>query len=132
LVDGVTLIAEADNAEAAFKYFEAILGSELPRTAALDFSKLGLSHLDLLELGYPITEEEVWAAILDLPLDKALGQDGFTGRLYRSSWSVIKVDVMRAFHAISVMDCRSFHHQNEALLMVLPKVGNLEGLGDYL
>jgi hypothetical protein len=55
LVNGGTLVAEADKAEAAFKYYEAILGSELPRTAALDFSELGLPHLDLSELGRPFT-----------------------------------------------------------------------------
>jgi hypothetical protein len=90
----------------------------------LDFSELGLPYLDLSELGRPITEEEVWDAIRDLPLDKALGPDGFTGRFYMSSWSVIKTDVVRAFQAISVMDCRSFHHLNEALLTLLPKVDN--------
>jgi hypothetical protein len=131
LVDGVTLVAEADKAEAAFKYYEAILGSKWPRTAALDFSELGLPRLDLSELGRPISEEEVWAAIQDLPLDKVPGPDGFTGHFYRSSWSVIKADVVRAFQAISVMDCRSFHHLNEALITLLPRVDNLEGLGDY-
>jgi hypothetical protein len=29
------------------------------------------------------------------------------------------------------MDCRSFHHLNEALLTLLPKVDNPEALGDY-
>jgi hypothetical protein len=41
-------------------YYEAILESELPRSTALDFSELGLLRLDL---GRPITEEEVWEAI---------------------------------------------------------------------
>jgi hypothetical protein len=131
LVDGVTLAAEADKAEVAFKYYDAILGSELPRAAVLDFSELGLPCLDLSELGRPISEEEVWAAIQDLPHDKAPGPDGFTGRFYRSSWSVIKADMVRAFQAISVMDYLSFHHLNEALVTLLPKVDILEGLGDY-
>jgi hypothetical protein len=103
----------------------------LPRTAVLDFSELGLPCLDLSELGRPISKEEVWAAIQDLPHDKAPGPDGFTGRFYRSSWSVIKADMVRAFQAISVMDCRSFHHLNEALTTLLPKVDISEGLGDY-
>jgi hypothetical protein len=131
LVDGVTLVAEADKAKAAFKYYDAILGSELPRTAVLDFSELGLPCLDLSELGRPISEEELWATIQDLPHDKAPGADGFTGRFYRSSWSVIKADMVRAFQAISMMDCQSFHHLNEALITLLPKVDILEGLGDY-
>jgi hypothetical protein len=29
------------------------------------------------------------------------------------------------------MDCRSFHHLNEALITLLPKVDSPEGLGDY-
>jgi hypothetical protein len=29
------------------------------------------------------------------------------------------------------MDCRSFYHLNEALITLLPKVDNPEGLGDY-
>jgi hypothetical protein len=52
-------------------------------------------------------------------------------RLRTSSWPAIKVDVVRAFQSISVMDCRSFHHLNEALITLLPKVDNPEGLGDY-
>jgi hypothetical protein len=39
--------------------------------------------------------------------------------------------MVRAFQAISVVDCRSFHHLNEALITLLPKVDNQEGLGDY-
>jgi hypothetical protein len=39
--------------------------------------------------------------------------------------------MVRAFHAISAMDCRSFHHLNEALLMQLPKVDNPVALNDY-
>jgi hypothetical protein len=39
--------------------------------------------------------------------------------------------MVRAFQAISVMDCRSFHHLNEALITLLPKVDIPEGLGDY-
>jgi hypothetical protein len=39
--------------------------------------------------------------------------------------------MVRAFQAISVMDCRSFHHLNEALLTLLPKVDNPEVVGDY-
>jgi hypothetical protein len=131
LVDGVTLVVEAGKVEAAFKYYEATLGSELPRTAVLDFSELGLPCLDLSELDHPISEEEVWAAIQDLPHDKAPGPDGFAGRFYRSSWSIIKADVVRAFQAISVIDCQSFHHLNEALITLVPKVDNPEGLGDY-
>jgi hypothetical protein len=42
-------------------------------------------------------------------------------------WSFLQVVLVLAFHAISAMDCRSFHHLNEAL----PKVDNPKALGDY-
>jgi hypothetical protein len=67
----------------------------------------------------------------DLPLDKAPGSDDFTGRLYRSTWSIIKDDMVRAFQAIFVMDCQSFHHLNEALLTLLLKVDIPLPLSDY-
>jgi hypothetical protein len=39
--------------------------------------------------------------------------------------------MVRAFQAISMMYCRSFHHLNQALITLLPKVDIPEGLGDY-
>jgi hypothetical protein len=62
--------------------------------------------------------EEIWAVVKELPLDKASGHDGFIGRFYRSAWSIIKRDGIRAFDALSSMDCRSFHHLNDALLIL--------------
>jgi hypothetical protein len=66
-----------------------------------------------------------------LSLDKAPGPDGFTGRFYRSTWSIIKRDIIRAFDALSSMDCRSFHHLNDTFLILLPKTFDPLSLGDY-
>jgi hypothetical protein len=35
-----------------------------------------------------------------------------------SAWSIIKRDVIRAFDALSSMDCCSFHHLNDTLLIL--------------
>jgi hypothetical protein len=82
-------------------------------------------------LGCPFTEEEIWAVVKELPLDKAPSPDVFRGRFYRSAWSIIKRDVIHAFDALSSMDCRSFHHLNDALLIFLPKSPDPVSLGDY-
>jgi hypothetical protein len=97
----------------------------------LDFEALRIHRRDLSSLDRPFTEEEIWAVVKELPLDKAPRPDGFTGRFYRSAWSIIKRDVIRAFDALSSMDCRSFHHLNDALLILLPKSPDPVSLRNY-
>jgi hypothetical protein len=50
--------------------------------------------MDLSQLDSPITDEEVWSTIKALPMDRAPGPDGFTGRFYKACWTVIKSDFM--------------------------------------
>ncbi|CAN6347677.1 unnamed protein product [Urochloa humidicola] len=69
VVDGSTMVGE-DEEEATFQYFDEILGSTQDRSCALDFTTLGLLHLDLACLGYPFIEAEIWEVIKDLPMDK--------------------------------------------------------------
>jgi hypothetical protein len=130
-VNGATLVTEEEKAEAAFHYFSGILGTAHDREGRLDFEALGIHRRDLSSLGRPFTEEEIWAVVKELPLDKAPGPDGFTGHFYLSAWSIIKRDVIRAFNPLSSMDCRSFHHLNDALLILLPKSLDPVSLGDY-
>jgi hypothetical protein len=54
----------------------------MDRERTFNLTELGLSALDLADLEQPFTEEEIWATIKQLPSDKALGPDGFTGRFY--------------------------------------------------
>jgi hypothetical protein len=61
----------------------------------------------------------------------APGPDGFTGRFYLSAWSIIKRDIIHAFDDLSSMDCRSFHHLNDALFILLPKSPDPLSLCDY-
>lgn len=104
-VEGAILTYEEDKVAAAFDYFDTILGTRHCRSCALDFQALGLPQLDLLDLGRPFTEAEIWEVIRDLPLDKAPSPDRFTSRFYRSSWLIIKRDIIRDFDALSSMDC---------------------------
>lgn len=96
------------------------MGTGHNRGCVLDFQALGLPQLDLSDMGWPFIETEIWEVIKDLPLDRAPGPDGFTCRFYRSCWSIIRGDVIRAFDALSSMDCRSFHHLNDGLLTLIP------------
>jgi hypothetical protein len=130
-VEVVTLVAEEEKAEAGFNYFSGILGTDHDKEGRLNFEALGIHRRDISSLGCPFAEEEIWAVIKELPLDKAPWPDGFTGRFYRFARLVIKRGVIRAFDAFSSMDCRSFHHLNDVLLILLPKSPDPMSLGDY-
>lgn len=71
---------------------------------------------------YNITEEEVEKTTKAMPLDKAPGPDGFTGRLYASCWGIIKHDIMRAFGLFYHGDMHGLPGSNRSLVSLLPMV----------
>jgi len=54
------------------------------RDYTIDLGEIGIQEHELSLLDVPFSEEEVWATIKDMPMDKAPGPDGFTGRFYKS------------------------------------------------
>lgn len=60
-------------------------------------------------------------AIKSLPSDKAPGPDGFTGKFYKSCWSIIKDDILAAISAVWRRDFRNFRLLNSAFITLLPK-----------
>lgn len=75
-----------------------------------------LPQLDLTGIDACFSEEEIWAAVKEIPPDRAPGPDGFTGLFYRVAWGIIKHDVINAFNALWSLDARRFHLLNEALM----------------
>lgn len=63
----------------------------------------------------------MWETVTDLPLDKALGPDGFTGRFYKSWWNIIKEDVLLALSDIHQGHLFKFKLLNRTFIMLLPK-----------
>jgi hypothetical protein len=43
-------------------------------------------------------EDEVWAIVQAMPMEKAPGPDGFTGLLYQMAWPLIKCDILQALN----------------------------------
>lgn len=81
-------------AKAVDDYYSGLFGSTPERRHALMLNFLGLEARDLTHLEVPFTIEEVEKTVKGMPLDKAPGPDGFTGRFYASCWNIIKVDLM--------------------------------------
>ena len=84
-------------AQAIFDHFDSILGTPGSQELKVDFDSLLLPALGDSCFDHCFSEDEIWEAINDMPVDKAPGPDGFTGLFYKTAWSIVKADIMRAF-----------------------------------
>jgi len=114
-----------------FQYYENLLGTMEERQHTIDFAEIGIQQHDLSSLEAPFIEQEVWATIREMPLDKAPGPDGFTGRFYKSCWNIIKEDVMLALLAIQRGHVFRFRLLNTAFITLLPKKQDAISVGDF-
>ena len=73
----------------------------------------------------------MWRTILEIPVDKAPGPDGFTGAFYHHAWPIIKRDVMNAFNALWSLDGRSLYLLNQAYIYLLRKKPDASSVGDF-
>jgi hypothetical protein len=72
-----------------------VVKKEGPRCSQdFNWDNLHLSTCDLYILDEIFSKEEVHDAIKDLPFDKALDPDGFSGLFFKSCWDIIKDDIM--------------------------------------
>nr|ABF99797.1 retrotransposon protein, putative, LINE subclass [Oryza sativa Japonica Group] len=132
LQDGDQLAVSHDELqELASSHFGAILGTSVERDFALDLHSLGLCPAHLGGLDNPFSEEEVWAVVKALPSDKAPGPDGFTGRFYKTCWSVIKPEVMAALNSLFLANGRGFSSLNDTLISLLPKKDEAVDVKDF-
>lgn len=97
----------------------------------INLDLLGIESHELAVLDAPISEEEVWNTIKQLPFDKAPGPDGFTGRFYKSCWPIIKEDTMAAVSAIWSRKFRNFWLLNTAYITLLPKREEVGHVNDF-
>jgi hypothetical protein len=108
------VVSQDEKEKAVFEFYEIILGKAEERNFTLDLDELVIQHHVLSVLDIPFLEEEVWATIKDMHLDKAPGPDGFTGRFYKSCWRIIKGVVLMALDAIQRGHVFKFHLLNMA------------------
>jgi hypothetical protein len=77
-MNGELLVPEERKADAAFCYFDEVLGTSPIRSNTINMELLNLPCLDPTDLGEWFSEAEVWAVICALPPDKAPRMDGFS------------------------------------------------------
>lgn len=108
-------------------YYDNLLGRAPARPYSLDMSLLQLPSRDMSNLDIQFTEEEVEKVIKSMPF----GPDGFTGRFFASCWTIIKGDIMRAFHAFHQGDMRGLPAINKAIVTLLPEMDGAEDIKDF-
>jgi hypothetical protein len=77
----------------------------------LDLDALNISMTNLQSLEGLFSEEEVWAAIKELPQDRARGPGGFITVFYQVAWT-IKGGIMAGLQKLAVGDGRGFSKLN--------------------
>lgn len=97
----------------------------------MELDSLDIPRLDLAHLECPFTVEEVEKIVKAMPLDKAPGLDGFTGRFFASCWHIIKIDFMKALEVFYRGDMQGLPAINKAIVSLLPKVDGAVDLKDF-
>jgi hypothetical protein len=115
------VVSQEDKQAAVLEFYENLLGKAEEREFTIDLAELGVQQHELSMLDAPFSEEEVWATIKEMPLDKAPGPDGFTGRFYKTCWNIIKGDLLMALDAIFRGHVFNFGRLNTAFITLLPK-----------
>ncbi|XP_044357304.1 DDB1- and CUL4-associated factor 8 [Triticum aestivum] len=107
------------------------MGTGCSSNKDFNWEELRIETHDLHDLGNTITEDEVWAAIKEMPSDKAPGPDGFTGVFFKKCWGIIKLTVMRVIQCFDSLHTSNLHWLNSANVVLLPKKEGAEGISDY-
>ena len=129
-MDDQVLFDQEEKQEAVLDFYENLLGTAEEREYTIDLDAIGVQQHDLSTLDCPFSEE-VWATIKGMPLDKAPGPDGFTGRFYKTCWNIIKGDIMLALEAIQRGHVFKFKLLNTAFITLLPKKPDAVFIKDF-
>jgi hypothetical protein len=114
-VGGVFVTDHDEMEKALHDHFSRVFGATVQLNEDIDLQELGIIDHDLSVLDQPVSKEEVWAAIRELPSDRAPGPDGFTGAFYKTSWPIVKKDIMAAVNVVLFGDSRALGRLNGAL-----------------
>jgi hypothetical protein len=116
------------------EYYKNLFGAPSPNLFAMresdkaDIPQLSDEENKILIANF--TEQEVYAAIMQMEKNKASGPDGFPAEFYQKFWDVIKTDLMAMFAAFQEGDLPLFH-LNFGTIILLPKKENAIQIQQY-
>lgn len=78
----------------------------------------------------PFSDEEILLAVKAMPLDHALGPDGFNGLFYKKCWNLIAADFRRLCDQFYLGDV-SLHNINGSFITLIPKKQDPETVNGF-
>jgi hypothetical protein len=91
-----------------YDHMSKIIGTDIPCTQKFDWPQLGLPVIDLSEMDAPFSLDELKNAVFSMPSDKASGPYGFSAGFFKTSWNVVKDDLLRALNKFYDLNDPSF------------------------
>jgi len=122
---------QEEKANYVYQHFTSRIGMQYNREVTLDWDQLQLPRFDLQHLEVELSEEEVKTVVQEIAAEKAPGPDGFIGAFYKSSWGLIKEDVLQAINYFYNRHDQYFNLLNNAHIVLLPKKDDAASVGDY-
>jgi hypothetical protein len=123
---GRTYMAQDDNARVLKDHYQTHLGHPPPRTCTLKWDELSVRRVELSALDDDLTEEEIKAAVMQTPLEKAPGPNGFIGAFYRCCW-----DIIAALQELFALCGGCWNLLNSANITLIQKKGETQTIVDY-
>ncbi|GJW50507.1 RNA-directed DNA polymerase, eukaryota, reverse transcriptase zinc-binding domain protein, partial [Tanacetum coccineum] len=115
------------------KHFQNFLGTEDQVFPVEDPSNLFTKKLfnsDAVKMVEIVTDEEIKVALFDIDDDKASGPYGFTSKFFKTSWKIIKNDVIGAVKEF-FRNGRMLGEINTTLISLIPKSKAPIKVSDY-
>jgi hypothetical protein len=130
-IDGSYVWSHWEKEEVLHNHFQERLGTCERQETTIQWVDLGMPVLSNHILDQSFTETEIKNAIVELPVEKSPGPDGFTGIFFKTCWDVIKHDILAAFQCIYNQTTSPLPKLNGALLTLLPKKEVAKLPGDF-
>ncbi|CAI8598289.1 unnamed protein product [Vicia faba] len=122
--NGKQLTSHKDIEGEVLRFYKDLVGTNTQRRKHIDIVAVRagnqLKDDDRNSLTKPVTDQEILTALNSIGDNKAPGTDGYTAKVFKSTWKVIGVDVTDAIHDFFTQN-RMYPTANCELVTLIPK-----------